>query len=105
MTAPHWKFAAGPEILGGIGKEADMSLFTERKNSEQLVDVEEVARIKLQLSPYRALRRVTCEFVDGTLFLQGRVPTYHYKQLAQVTVLGLDGVQRIVNDVEVEASL
>ena len=82
-----------------------MSLFMERKDSDELVDVEEVARIKLQLSPYRALRRVTCEFIDGTLFLQGRVPTYHYKQLAQVTVLGLDGVQRIVNELEVEASL
>lgn len=82
-----------------------MSLFMERKDSVQLVDVEEVARIRLQLSAYRALRRVTCVFMDGTLYLQGRVPTYHYKQLAQVTVLGVDGVHRIVNDLEVEASL
>ena len=82
-----------------------MSLFMDRKDSDQLVDIEELARIKLQLSPYRALRRLTCEFLEGTLFLQGRVPTYHYKQLAQVTVSGLEGVQRIVNEIDVEASL
>ncbi len=82
-----------------------MSLFMERNDANQLIDVEEAARVRLQLSPYRALRRVTCEFIEGTLILQGRVPTYHYKQLAQVTVLGLDGVQRIVNDLEVEATL
>lgn len=82
-----------------------MSLFMDRKDFDQFVDVEELARIKLQMSPYRALRRVTCEFSDGTLLLQGRVPTYHYKQLAQVTVSGLDGVHRIVNELEVEASL
>ena len=82
-----------------------MSLFVERKDSEALVDVEELARIRLQLSPYRALRRVHCEFIDGTLYLQGHVPTYHYKQLAQVAVLGVDGIQRVVNDLEVDASI
>jgi osmotically-inducible protein OsmY len=82
-----------------------MSLFVERKDIEQCVDVEELARIRLQTSPYRALRRVNCEFQNGTLILQGRVATYHYKQLAQVTVVGLEGVQRIVNELEVEASL
>jgi osmotically-inducible protein OsmY len=77
----------------------------ERKDADQLIDVEEAARIRLQHSPYRALRRVTCEFIDGTLYLQGRVATYHYKQLAQVAVLGVDGVQRIVNELEVEATV
>ena len=82
-----------------------MSLYLDQKDSDDLVDLEEVARIRLQLSPYRALRRVNCEFTDGTLYLQGQVPTYHYKQLAQVTVLGIDGIQRVVNELEVEASM
>jgi hypothetical protein len=82
-----------------------MSLSTDRKDSSLFIDIEETARIQLQLSPYRALRRVRCIFIDGTLYLQGHVPTFHYKQLAQVAVLGVEGVQRIVNELEVEASL
>lgn len=81
-----------------------MSLFTDRKGTDQFLDAEEAARIRLQHSPYRALRRVTCEFTDGVLSLRGSVPTYHYKQLAQVAVLGIAGVQRIVNEVEVESA-
>jgi osmotically-inducible protein OsmY len=82
-----------------------MSLFMERNEMEQLIDIEELARIRLQHSPYRALRRVTCEFTEGVLALRGCVPTYHYKQLAQVAVAGIAGVQRIINDVEVESTL
>ena len=82
-----------------------MSLFMERNDTDQFLDAEEVARIRLQHSPYRALRRVTCEFTEGILLLRGCVPTYHYKQLAQVAVLGIAGVQRIVNEVEVESTL
>lgn len=82
-----------------------MSLFLRQANVDRSPDVEESARIALQTSPYRALRRVQCQFQEGTLILHGRVATYHYKQLAQVTVAALDGVQRIVNELEVDASL
>lgn len=69
-----------------------------------IVDVEEAARIRLQHSPYRAIRRCNCTFQDGTLHLQGNVPTYHYKQLAQVALAGMEGVQSIVNEIQVDAS-
>jgi hypothetical protein len=82
-----------------------MALFTDSKCMEQLIDIEEMARIRLQHSPYRALRRVTCSFTEGTLALRGCVPTFHYKQLAQVTVAGIAGVQRIINCIEVESTL
>ena len=82
-----------------------MSLSLRRTNVDNCLDVEELARIALQMSPYRALRRVHCQFHDGTLILHGRVATYHYKQLAQVTVAGLEGVQRIVNELEVDTSI
>lgn len=72
---------------------------------EPFVDVEEIARIQLQHSPYRALRRVACEFLDGTLVLRGCVATYHYKQLAQVSVAEIPGVQRIINAIEVETAV
>ncbi len=65
---------------------------------------EEAARVCLQHSPYRAIRRVQCRFHDGTLTLEGRVPTFHYKQLAQTAVAKIKGVTSIVNAIEVDAS-
>jgi osmotically-inducible protein OsmY len=65
------------------------------------VDVEESARVRLQHSPYRAIRRVGCIYSDGTLTLSGVVPTYHYKQLAQTAVSEIAGVQRVVNQIDV----
>jgi len=85
-----------------------MSIFTDgdqlkTKRNESVVDVEETARVQLQLSPYRAIRRITCEFDAGVLVLQGRVATFHYKQLAQVAVSEIKGVLRIRNNIEVES--
>jgi hypothetical protein len=83
-----------------------MSVHTGRKSAgfglEREIDIEETARVRLQHSPYRAVRRVNCSFIDGSLTLSGRVPTFHYKQLAQTAVAGLVGVDRIINVIEVE---
>ena len=65
-------------------------------------DIEECARVRLQHSPYRAIRSVRCDFHEGVLTLRGSVPTYHYKQLAQTAVAGTVGVQSIVNQIEVD---
>jgi hypothetical protein len=86
-----------------------MTIATERKNApiksgDEHVDVEEVARIRLQLSPYRAIRRCSCSYDGEVLRLHGRVPTYHYKQLAQVAVTGLEGVRSIVNEIQVDTA-
>lgn len=64
-------------------------------------DIEECARIQLQLSPYRAIRDVNCRFVGRTLRLTGHLPTFHYKQLAQVAVAGINGVDNIINEITV----
>jgi len=79
-----------------------MSIYTDR-NEEATAseDIEEMARIRLQHSHYVAIRRVSCRFDNGTLELLGRVPTYHYKQLAQTAVAGIEGVVRIENNVQV----
>jgi hypothetical protein len=79
-----------------------MSRTAKHARVEEDVDVEETARVRLQLSPYRAIRRCSCTLDGETLRLQGRVPTYHYKQLAQVAVTGLDGVSSIVNEILVD---
>ena len=71
------------------------------KRIEEGVDVEEAARVRLQHSPYRAIRRISCEFDAGVLVLRGHVATFHYKQLAQVAVAEIEGVERIRNNIEV----
>jgi osmotically-inducible protein OsmY len=82
-----------------------MTVFMDRnRDVETSVDIEEAARIRLQHSPYRAIRRVTCRFDDGVLTLAGSVPTFHYKQLAQTAVAQIVGVKSIVNDIFVDSS-
>lgn len=85
-----------------------MSTFTDGDRAkvgriEADVDVEEVARVRLQHSPYRAIRRVSCDFDAGILVLRGRVATFHYKQLAQVAVADIKGVLEIRNKIDVES--
>ena len=38
---------------------------------------------------------------DGVLTLRGCLPTYYLKQVAQTSVAGLEGVERIVNLIQV----
>ena len=82
-----------------------MSVFTNgHQDVESSLDVEEQARVRLQHSLYRAIRRVSCHYDDGVLTLIGRVPTFHYKQLAQTAVADLDRIRVIVNEIEVDAT-
>jgi osmotically-inducible protein OsmY len=53
---------------------------------------------------YAALRAVEVSACGGLVILQGRVPTYYLKQLAQATVVEVPGVQELRNDVEVVRS-
>lgn len=46
---------------------------------------------------YQILRKVVCEYRQGTLTLRGCVPSYYLKQLAQVAVGGCNGVERVEN--------
>jgi hypothetical protein len=55
--------------------------------------------------PYPAIRRISCTFRGGVLSLQGRLPDYYHKQLAQEAVLRLPGVVRVVNETEVVVAL
>ena len=63
--------------------------------------VQSEAQNLLERSNYLALRRLRCEFADGRLILNGRVPTYYLKQVAQTIVRQLPGVRRIDNRVDV----
>src|SRR5262249_8894297 len=53
---------------------------------------------------YLALKNVRCDFHEGVLTLKGCLPTYYLKQMAQSVVGRIEGVQRIVNEIQVVAS-
>jgi osmotically-inducible protein OsmY len=56
---------------------------------------------RLRESPYNEVRRLSCEFADGVLTLRGTVASFYHKQIAQQSVAGLDGVDRVDNQVDV----
>ena len=64
-------------------------------------DVASEVRRRLGDSSYCFLRAVRCEFADGTLTLSGRVPSFYLKQIAQTLGHKVDGVERIVNLIDV----
>ena len=68
------------------------------------VRVAQLAERQLRSSPYLALRKVTCDCRGGSLVLRGCLPSYYLKQMAQTAVAHLDGVQQVVNRIEVRPS-
>ncbi|WP_160164418.1 BON domain-containing protein [Rhodopirellula baltica] len=59
--------------------------------------------VRLRSSPYYVLRSLTCELLLGQLCLDGTVPTYFMKQMAQETVRTVIGVEKITNRVSVQS--
>lgn len=59
------------------------------------------AESRLLRSSYAELRNVSCKFHEGILTLQGRVPRYYLKQVAQNVVGRLNGVTGINNQLKV----
>src|SRR5947209_8792782 len=71
--------------------------------SAQLQQVREGAERQLRGTSYLALKNVTCEIREGALVLGGCLPSYFLKQMAQTTVARVEGVRRIVNEIQVVA--
>lgn len=74
---------------------------TETRGPSTDAAVESEIQQLLDRSNYLAIRRVRCEFHDGRLILNGRVPTYYLKQVAQTIVRQVPAVRRIDNRVDV----
>jgi osmotically-inducible protein OsmY len=90
--------AARPPITPGLAGVAGDNLSPLRDGHRSI----EVAAIAdLRHSTYPELRRVTCEYHEGILTLRGRVSSYYMKQIAQTIVQHVEGVERVVNRVEV----
>src|SRR5262245_21668383 len=56
----------------------------------------------LKQSGYSALKNVECRVEDGTVELQGAVPTFFLKQMAQAIALRCKGVAGIENSLLVQ---
>ena len=76
-----------------------MSIQTEQKAPS--FEVTEVAEARLGASSHQALRNVFCKYDNGILVLRGRLNSFFHAQLAQETVAKIDGVERVVNRIEV----
>jgi osmotically-inducible protein OsmY len=61
----------------------------------------QAAERRLRESPYYFLRTLRCRFDSGVLTLVGRVPLGQLKQFAENIVLRVEGVQHVINQVEV----
>jgi hypothetical protein len=55
----------------------------------------------LRQSPFPALRKLSLEETDAVVVINGKVPSYYLKQLAQETVMPVLGPRRLSNQVAV----
>jgi hypothetical protein len=77
----------------------------ETKNPEHTHwETGKTAEERLRHSEYFELRNISCDFHEGVLTLQGRVPSYHLKQLAQSLLCELGGILKLNNQLEVVSS-
>ena len=56
----------------------------------------------LKGSPHLAGHQLFCQEESGIVVLHGKVGTFFEKQMAQETLKKLDGVEKIVNELEVD---
>jgi osmotically-inducible protein OsmY len=62
------------------------------------------AQALFQSSDYVALRRLRCEVTDAVVIVSGILPSYFLKQMAQTVIQRLEGIQSVLNLVEVRQS-
>lgn len=63
--------------------------------------VVDLVQQRLKESSHYYLRTISCEYDSGVLTLRGRVPTFYLKQTVQKLAEKVDGVEHIVNLVDV----
>jgi osmotically-inducible protein OsmY len=74
------------------------SLLTQRLEDLRLAERVERA---LHATGYNVLREIKVFVNARIVFLAGRVPSYHMKQVAQATALAVPGTHQIRNDLDV----
>jgi osmotically-inducible protein OsmY len=58
---------------------------------------------RLRSTGYLALQDVSCDVHEECVHLRGRLPSYYLKQVAQTAVAEVEGVRRLINQIEVTA--
>lgn len=53
-------------------------------------------------NPHLTRHRVFCQEESGIVVLHGRVRSFFQKQMAQETLKRLDGVERVINELQVD---
>src|SRR5262245_57127704 len=89
----------GEEELDHDGLDATAVHVTEILKDLRLTESVERALRETGHMPLRAVQVSTC---GRLVILQGQVPTYYLKQIAQTATLGVPGVEMVCNDLEVE---
>lgn len=56
----------------------------------------------IKKSPHLSSHHVFCQEDRGVVVLHGKVKTFFEKQMAQESVRALDGVEKVVNELEVD---
>ena len=64
--------------------------------------IKEAAAACLLKSRYHSVTRIFCDYHHGILFLRGRLPRFHEKQVAQEAVARVKGVTHVINEIEVD---
>ena len=75
----------------------------EDENNDASDDIETVAECLIRREGHLATHPISCTFQNNTLVLRGWVPTYYLKQIAQTVAMRIDGVERVLNQIEVVA--
>ena len=63
--------------------------------------IHRMAEERLRRSGYLALRHVACIARDDVVYLDGRLPSYFLKQVAQEIAARVEGVRRVINRIDV----
>jgi osmotically-inducible protein OsmY len=79
-------------------------LLSEISLSPYSPSLDNTAQARFRASAYLALRDVSCTISDGVACLQGDLPTYYLKQVAQEIAGSIDGVRLVMNRIEVSRS-
>ncbi len=61
-----------------------------------------LARQRLESSGYASLNSIHCSHKNGIVFIQGTIPSFYLKQVAQVRIRSIEGVIQVVKEIEVQ---
>ena len=99
-------FAAPPQIWSHVTLQQNGSCSqTAKQQDSSSAIVDQRIRQRLADCPYAfQFSRIAWRYDDGRLVLTGRLPTFYMKQVLQTMLRDIDGVDQVVNEVDVVCS-